>query len=185
MATAVAELMREAAPGADGGQDELFEPDVPMAVQPIARSGPKGGRPAGARNKSTEEWRAYLLARYRSPLVGLLEIASRSPRELAQQIGLYEYFQDVDGDVRQRLAVVDAFKIQVDALKAALPYLHQRQPLAIEGKGNTRGLLVIGDMTVNIGAEGNPLGLAPDEQNQRVIDAHAVQSDGAQSDNDK
>jgi hypothetical protein len=132
--------------GSEGGdQVELFEPDAPLPMPPAARgkSGPQGGRPKGARNRSTQEWRQYLLGRYRSPLVFLLEAYSRTPAELAAQLGLYKYHEGklVRGaDGEPVLETGEAFKRQVEAAVAALPYLHQRLPIAIEGNVKSAGI---------------------------------------------
>ena len=48
------EAPHDAAAGA--GQADLFEPDAPMPLATRGASGPKGGRPAGARNRRTQEW---------------------------------------------------------------------------------------------------------------------------------
>ena len=50
------------------------------------RSGPQGGRPLGARNKSTDEWTRWLLSRYSSPLTALAELYSRPLEDLVEQL---------------------------------------------------------------------------------------------------
>lgn len=176
-------------PGAGAEQPELFEADAPLPMPAAQRgvSGPKGGRPAGARNKSTEEWREYILSRYRSPLVALCEIYSRTPQELAEQLGLYEYAYVGSGDgahVEKRLATGEAFKRQVEAMVAALPYLHQKQPIAIEATGKSAGMIVIGELqgVVDKGDGSITVTFEQPQQNQRVIEATDVQSDDVQSD---
>lgn len=182
----------EISAGAGGEADlvDLFDdlPDAPMPVAPVvAKSGPQGGRPKGARNKSTEQWRQYLLGRYRSPLVGLLEIASRSPKDLAKELGLYERVPIGGGEYEDRLATGDAFRAQIEAMRAALPYLHSKAPAELQVTGDgRRGVFVLGDLNVDMTAE---IGLAlPDaetEENQRVIEAEPAQSDGGQSDGER
>lgn len=86
-----------ASPGADGDlQPELFADadDAPLPM-PAAKgvSGPKGGRPKGARNRTTEEWRAFILSRYRSPAVFLAELYSRTPAELSAELGLFKFHE--------------------------------------------------------------------------------------------
>lgn len=75
------------------------------------------GRPAGSRNRSTEEWREHLLARYPSPLEGCLSIATRPLIELARDLGCTR---------------LEAAQLQAKARADALPYLHQKQPQAVE-----------------------------------------------------
>lgn len=154
-------------------QDDLFDIDAPLPFAAPVRSGPQGGRPKGARNKSTEAIREYLLARYRSPLVGLLELMSRSPGKLAEELGLYVVSDGmfiVDPETGAKvLATGEVFRLQVEAMKAALPYLHQKLPLAIETKGDGKkgGIFVVGDLNVTLGADG---GLALADAAPQAID---------------
>lgn len=89
------------------------------------------GRPAGAKNKSTKEWQAFLLSQYRSPLVVLAETYSRDVIELSRQLSC---------------SLLEAFKIQLAAAKELAPYVHQKMPQAVElGEG---GLI---QLTINTG----------------------------------
>lgn len=146
--------------------------DAPSSLAP-AKSGPQGGRPKGARNRSTEEWRRHLLSRYQSPLIGLAETWSRTADDLARELYLtrivrrlapgeepLEVLYDGEGRVSgyvtwDRLA---AFNVQQSARIAALPYLHQKQPLAIESKGAAKlGVLVLGEFKAEQAAESEGL----------------------------
>lgn len=75
------------------------------------------GRPPGARNKRTEEWTAHILSKYRSPLEFLASTYTRSTALLAAEL---------------RCSLLDAFKMQLAAAKELSPYLHQKQPVAID-----------------------------------------------------
>lgn len=165
---------------------DLFGDDLPMPVTPVAP--PSGaGRPKGRRNRSTEEWRKLILAKHSSPLEFLAAMWSRTPKELAEELGLYERVQVGPSLWEDRLATGEAFKRQVEAATAALPYLHQKQPLAIETKGETRGVVVIGNLGDLGGAGGEfALPLAPEqtEQNQQVIE-HEPQQSHEQKSHDK
>lgn len=79
------------------------------------RAGP--GRPRGSRNRRTQEWVDYLLARYPSPLVALAETYSRPTAELATELACKRD---------------EAFKLQLMAARELAPYLHQKQPVAVE-----------------------------------------------------
>lgn len=78
------------------------------------------GRPKGSRNKRTERTVAFLLARHRDPREVLLEMAEARVDELAASLGCtaYQAYQE------KRLAAI-----------GVLPYVAQRQPLAIEMTG--------------------------------------------------
>lgn len=147
----------------EGEQLEIFEPDTPLPVAQSPRPGPKGGRPKGSMNKSTKVWVDYLLQRYRSPLVALMELYSRSPHDLAEELGLYDYVivNNIEGHpvYEKRLSTGEAFKRQVEAMIAALPYVHQKLPLEIHTNGEQKGgMLVIGDLnvTANYNADSAP-----------------------------
>ncbi|MCC6887764.1 MAG: hypothetical protein IT536_04440 [Hyphomicrobiales bacterium] len=167
-------------------QLDLIEADMPLPLAPAQRTG-KPGRPAGARNKSAAEFRRLFLAKYRSPVVGLAEAYSRNPVQLAHELRMWR--RDGDGNVltdEQGLpvladgAVERAFKLQVDCMVAAAPYIEQRQPLAIETKGNRMGVLVMGDLHM-AGHNADQLPLPPREQYQQVTDLEPMQSDEPKS----
>lgn len=141
--------------GADVEQLSLLEADAPLPLAPAAplpakgKSGPKGGRPAGAMNKSTKVWLDYLSTRYRSPLVALCETYSRDVGELAAELGLFllddagQPKRDADGQpVLAPGAKLDAFKAQVAAMIAALPYWHSKMPIALQVEAKTAGVVV-------------------------------------------
>lgn len=191
LATAVA-LAGGAMPGgeADGEIADLFGDVVAPPVQAPARSGPQGGRPAGARNRSTEQWRRYLLSKYPHPLETLLALTTRKPADLAAELGLYRYHDGAlikevapNGELVPVLDTGAAAKILVDAATATLPYMAQKQPIAIETGGKVAGVLVIGDLAgVQDAGDGMlTLDLTP-QQNQDVSEADIVRPDDAQSD---
>jgi hypothetical protein len=114
------------------------------------------GRPAGAKNKSSKEWADFLLAQYRSPLVVLAETYSRPKEDLAEELGISK---------------AEAFKLQLHAARELAPYVHQKQPTAIDAGEN--GLI---HLTINTGGGAGPAaaqevgGLVFDiEENQQVI----------------
>lgn len=192
----------------DAAQPELFADadDAPGPLPaPAPAASPRGGRPAGARNRSTEEWRRFILSQRRSPLLACADTWSRSPEDLARALHLTRtvaalapgqqaigrlYGTGERADVVVGYLVWDlerAFTMQQSAIVAALPYLHQKQPLAIEAKTETRGLVILGSLDV-AGAEGGDdlaLPLAIDaqqiEQNQAVTETQPEKSHGSQS----
>jgi hypothetical protein len=155
--------------GAAGDEvPDLFDnDDAQLPLKPHRRSGPQGGRPAGSRNRRTEDWVQHLLSRYRSPLVGLLEIYSRPVQELCAILGC---------------DAIEAFKVQQAAMIAALPYIHQKQPMAVSVSSKSAGLIMIGEFHAD-GADASPtMVLVKNEQNQHVIDGEILKSEVAKSD---
>jgi hypothetical protein len=141
------------------------------------RRGP--GRPAGAKNKNTEEWRKYLLTKYRSPLEALAQTYCMSVADLAKRLGL------------QRAPTFDEalelFKVQITAAKELAPYVHQKMPLAIDGGENGLIQLVInqGQAAMQTGQDVIPQAIkilnSQDEENQMLTDADFTESNKTQS----
>lgn len=98
------------------------------------------GRPNGARNRSTEEWREFLLNQHRSPLQTLLEIANMPLELLEARLGYL-------GKDKTKL---DLLKVQIDAAQACLPYLHQKQPQAVELGDGTLPILLLGGEVASV-----------------------------------
>lgn len=97
-----------------GAEDEAAPAPGSAGGEPEKR-GP--GRPPGALNKSTEQMTEYLLRQYRSPLAVLAEIYSRPVLLLAQELNC---------------DLLEAFKLQLVAAKELAPYVHQKQPVAVQ-----------------------------------------------------
>jgi len=92
--TAIDDLGGPGAPPGDDAEQLPLLDDHQAADQgpnPGGVPAPSGkGRPPGSKNKRTEEWTEFLLARYTSPLEGLAEISVMSIEEckdLAIQLG--------------------------------------------------------------------------------------------------
>lgn len=186
-------------------QAEMFAMDAaaPSMVpgRAVARSGDKGGRPVGARNKSTEAWRALFLTKFRHPMMVLGELTARSPEQLARDLGLYMYHEgkpvlipvvDAEGNpvlqdgepLREHApATGEAAKLQKDAAIALLPYLGQKLPMAVEVTPPKRGIVLIGDLPEARQVQGHDLDLPlPPEENQQLSSPLTAQSDGVRSD---
>jgi len=160
------------APAAGGEQLSMLPGDdeAPTGAGERAARGP--GRPAGARNRRTKEMVDWLLRQrgLRSPLEVLVELANRDTRDLARELGAE--------------SLIDVVKLRVSAAVAALPYVEQKQPVAIEAEGSGGGIIQI-----NLGASsdapaGLGLPLAKIEEIQDVSDDDLDLSDLEQSDDD-
>lgn len=135
------------------------------------------GRPKGAQNAGTKEFRDYLLRHGVSPLEAMMRWALHTPITLAAELGC---------------SPLEAFD-RLKALWAELaPYLHQRMPLAVQVDQRTAGVLVLGQLTPDHArALGDQLGVAglrlvggQIEQNQEVSGDDAEQSHGGKSHDD-
>ena len=132
------------------------------------------GRPEGARNKRTQEVADYLLSRYRSPLEVLAETYSLPVEVLAQKLGCTRY---------------EAKKLQLAAADKLAPYLHQKQPVAIDpGDGGLVSLVIqaAGPAGGSAPAEGGVvLDMMPVEikENQGVSEGETSELDKGELDN--
>lgn len=180
--------------GADAEQDDLFEAEAPLSLPPVAvpaRTG-KAGRPAGARNKSTDEWVRYFLSRYRSPMTALAEIYSRPTDELVAHLqAIADKHSVVKGGDAEGLAAgvsrihpLEVAKMQIAAASALLPYVHKKQPMDIAIDGRQPGIVVLGDLHVPVGGVSDDLALPviDSEEYQGLSGTSAAQSDAHQSD---
>ncbi|MBC7906909.1 MAG: hypothetical protein H7Y60_09210 [Rhodospirillaceae bacterium] len=79
------------------------------------------GRPKGATNKRTNDWKAYILARYRHPMEFLAETFSRSPHDLAREL-----------DCKP----AEAYAVQAKCAAELLPYLEGKAPVQLQVDAN-------------------------------------------------
>lgn len=170
-------------------------PERPAAMQltllPSLRSAPEGdidrqedevsggergrGRPAGSRNRATQEMIDYLAAKgYGQPLERLAQLYSADPVVLA-----YE----------QNLTRAEALDLVVKAAIAALPYVHRKQPVAVDMQGKGMLQLVIGDVGQKVVDEADAHGFsivldasAAIPEISQIIDGSDAQSDDGKSD---
>ena len=97
-------------------EDRMEAAEVEARKAPAdGKRGP--GRPKNSPNRSTEQWRKLLFAKHGSPLDAILTEANKSIADL-----MAEY------DFKPK----EAAHYRMNALQAALPYMHQKQPIAVE-----------------------------------------------------
>lgn len=144
-----------------GAEDGGAEPDV---------SSRGAGRPKGSRNKNTEEMRRWLLGRYRSPLEVMAETFSRSMVDLAKELG----WQDPSPT-----QLLEILKLQLQCAKELAPYVHSKQPQAVDL--GDQGLV---QLIINTGAHG----AAQDENASLMplnfLDSEIVENQGLTEDGD-
>lgn len=178
--TAVAEMHDPSKSPADEPEQIPLLPLEGAGIHAPEGAAPRGpGRPPGSRNKSTDEWRKFLLSKYRSPLEALAQTFNMPIEELAKRLGLKNppTFDQA----------VELFKVQITAAKELAPYVHQKMPQAIEaGEG---GLIQLVINQGNAAAQGvkDASGEAfkilnmPYEENQLVTDADFTESNNSHS----
>ena len=71
---------------------------------------------------------------------------------------------------------LDVLKLQVDLVKALLPYVHKKQPVELEVSGGQGGVMVLGGLDMAaLGGDTLDLPLGPEgDEKQQVIDGELV-----------
>ncbi len=145
--TVVAEEF-DAGAAVPGSVDAFQLPLLPLPQMIVAQeaaehdgstAGRGAGRPAGSKNKNTEAWRNFILGRYQSPLVAMAETFNRTLQQLAEDLG---YLVRYNGHVLRRPTpdeMLELLKIQMQCAKELAPYVHSKQPIAIDA--GDRGLM--------------------------------------------
>lgn len=137
------------------------------------------GRPPGAKNKSTEAWREFILSQFPSPLQGLAHIAFRPLREMADELGAKAPTFD---------QLMECLKVQIACMKELAPYLHSKQPIAIDGGEHGLIQLIIGQgqFQHDAGKSHGPLNveflkMESNESNQSLSEEEKAESNGEES----
>jgi hypothetical protein len=153
-----------------------------------AATGERGpGRPKGSMNRRSRDWQKWWDASgKRHPLMFLADVISATPAELRERYGAATVLDDKGEEAQVAgLGAKDVLALQIRAAEAALPYLEQKLPMAVEDVSEgKRMVVVVGGMSqAQQGALQARFGLKlRGEQNQGVIEAEPVKSDDSQSD---
>lgn len=147
---AVEALAPEGRLDAAAEQAELFETS-PLLGDPARGEDlvplKRRGRPPGALNKTTDDWKNYLLRNFRSPLIALAELATADPFALTRAIRAADKENRCDRDV----SVMEVIVLQKAAAAELAPFVHRKQPIAIDA-GEDKPLPMIQQLIV--GADG-------------------------------
>lgn len=108
------------------------------ALQLALRDRAGAGRPPGAGNLATKEFRDFLMARGVSPLVQIMRWSMHTPTSLAAEL---------------QCSRVKAFELLKDLWAELAPYLHQKMPQAVEVDQRSAGILILGAINANQVAE--------------------------------
>lgn len=155
--------------------DQLDQLPTGPVDRQAAIKAPVRGRPPGSVNKRTAAMAEYLLARYRSPLIGLAEIFSRRVQDLAAELDCSK---------------LDAFKLQVQAMGELAPYLHGKMPVQVDLGGALPVLHLVPPAAAAAAFQAGPDGvprfdpskIVLPEENQSLIEGSARQVGHDQSD---
>jgi hypothetical protein len=132
------------------------------ALQLALRHRHGAGRPPGAQNLGTKEFREYLLGRGVSPLQQMMQWAMHTPTSLAAEL---------------QCSRIEAMKLLKDLWGELAPYLHQRMPLAVEVDQRTAGVLILGHISADQAAAiGARMGVAALELRPNEIEENPTNS---------
>lgn len=161
---AAAEAIDQARREADGEQLDLLPTRFEGARAEQQRklvanqSGAGGGRPPGAQNIATRQFREYMLSRYGHPLEWLARWAMHTPESLAKELSC---------------STLDAFdRLRMMRTELAPYFAAKMQPVDDNGQAVPLFNLVIGGQNANLGAGG----VAPwmtDPEVAKAIEAQA------------
>ena len=145
IAAAIAQLREEMADMQTGEQLSLLPTPGNAAMAQAddttaKRDGP--GRPAGSKNRSTSEWTKFISANYRDPRLFMADSYTRPVQQLAAELDC---------------SLLEAFKIQAYCAKELLPYMAQKQPMAVQIDSRGQVTLVVhrGDAPAGIQGDGS------------------------------
>lgn len=152
----------------------MSDQGVELPLEGVAEIGERRpGRPAGALNRKTRVLGDYLrsLTSYRDPALILAEAASRTPEEIATQLGCTKY---------------EAEKLRLGCAEALMPYLHGKMPVELQIEDSRLPVLMIDMGAVTDaagGGQGGALSIATPwrEENQGVSAAEPAKSHGGKS----
>lgn len=85
----------------------------------------KRGRPKGALNRRTKDFREYMLRFGRHPALTLMEIQNTAPEILVERSRMLD-------TPKRQLSYGDAQQLRMRAAEALMPFMESKQPVAIE-----------------------------------------------------
>lgn len=101
-----------------------------------AREAKRRGRPPGARNKRTDDFRRYLLGFGQHPAITMMQIQSTPPElliEASQQPKVHSFRKDGTPNlVTERMTYSEAQSLRVRCAEGLLPYLESKKPVAVD-----------------------------------------------------
>lgn len=116
---------------------EMLGPDAGrLSLLRHAREAKRRGRPPGARNKRTDDFRRYLLGFGQHPAITMMQIQSTPPElliEASQQPKVHSFRKDGTPNlVTERMSYSEAQSLRVRCAEGLLPYLESKKPVAVD-----------------------------------------------------
>lgn len=143
-------------------------PDALRTLRAQRRVGP--GRPKNSRNKRNEKVAKWFIAKYGDPLEALGEIIN-TPEDL-----LYEQMILAQGGEAKgkRVTGRDAFEFRRQAILDALPYIHGKQPIAVDISGKADAVIIIPGLNAPLGFSHEQLAEATEKLGAEAIERAGI-----------
>jgi hypothetical protein len=137
------------------------------------RRGP--GRPAGARNVRNEKIAKWFIAQYGDPLAALGEVMNMPFDQIYETMVLVQ-----GGEAKnKRVTGRDAMEFWRDSVLSVLPYIHGKQPIAIDVTGKADAVIFIPGLNAPAGLTGDQLTRAVETLGVQAIERNGIRlSDG-------
>lgn len=131
------------------------------------------GRPPGARNQRNAKLAKWFVQQYGDPIAVLGEIMTMPTDILYQQMVLAQ-----GGEAKnKRITGKDAFDMRIAAAKEALPYIHGKQPIAVEVTGKADAVLFIPGLNAPANFSREQLTTAAEKLGAAAIEANGIRLD--------
>lgn len=128
------------------------------------------GRPLGARNKRNEKIAKWFIEQFGDPLSALGEIINLPLDVLYEQMLLAQ-----GGEAKgKRVTGRDAMEIKLRAINDALPYIHGKQPIAIDVTGKADAVIFIPGLNAPAGFTAGQLTDAVETLGVQAIEANGI-----------
>lgn len=131
------------------------------------------GRPLGARNQRNAKMAKWFVQQFGDPVSVLGEIMSMPTDVLYQQMILAQ-----GGEFKgKRVTGKDAFDLRMAAAKEIMPYIHGKQPIAIEVTGKADAVLFIPGLNAPASFSREQLTVAAEKYGAKAIEANGIRID--------
>ncbi len=128
------------------------------------------GRPEGARNKRNEKIAKWFIEKFGDPLSALGEIMNSPLDVLYEQMVLAQ-----GGEAKgKRVTGRDAIDLKMTAIREALPYIHGKQPIAIDVTGKADAVIFIPGLNAPAGFSNEQLTQAVESLGVQAIEANGI-----------
>lgn len=131
------------------------------------------GRPQGARNLRNAKLAKWFVQQFGDPLAVLGEIMVMPTDILYEQMILAQGGENK----RKRVTGKDAFDMRMAAAKEVMPYIHGKQPVAIEVTGKADAVLFIPGLNAPASFTREQLTVAAEKYGAKAIEAHGIRLD--------